>query len=306
MWCNEDRKLAFIKTLEGKHSDDYISTIYSVFNKAEPFEEMYGKDLCDFNHEEISAMYFTFGYATPEIYNTFNSNAKKYVAWCDEQMLIKDYVNHFTEFGLSDFRKYVDQRLEAKKYLTYDEFEGLVGGIVNARDQFLFRCLYEFGKSNNYVEIMNMRMRDIDIKECKINLCTGRVVSVSRRLVNTAIEADAELTYYLRLSLLERTLQPSEFIFKTLGGTRDSIDHNATKFISRIIKLNMDDLGGFDKISSTTIAVSGQFNMIRRRSSELGISKKDYVFDYFDELRHQYIMTPNTPRMFYKKYEAYL
>ena len=303
---NEQRKIDYLKSLEGERTDDYLQTVISVFNKTEPYEEMYEKDLCDFSHEEISSMYSTFGYANVTIYNTFNYNAKKYVEWCDKHLLIKDYVNHFCEFGVADFEKYVDVRLEAKRYLTYEEFEELVRGIVNARDQFLFRCLYEFGKSKNYVEIMNMKIGDIDERNCVIKLCTGRVVSVSRKLVEVAREADEELTYYLRLSLMERTLQPSEYIFKTLGGTREGINNSAIKYISRIIKLNLDDLGGYDKISTATIAVSGQFNMIRRRSSELGISKKDYVFGHFDELRRQYLMTPNTPKMFYQKYEAYL
>ena len=303
---NEERKTEFLKSIVDQHSDEYLLTINSVFNKTEKFEEMFEKDLCDFSHEEIATMYSMFSYGSVLIYNTFNCNAKKYVAWCDEHMLIKDYINHFSEFGVRDYERYVDTRLESKKYLSRDDFEIMVQSLPNVRDQFLFRSLYEFGKSKNYVEITNMKLEDIDIKNQKVKLCTGRVVNVSRQFIETAILANNEMTYYFLVSGKERTFIESEYIFKIVGSTREAINENAVKFISRVIKHNLDLLGGFSKISSASLAVSGQLNMITERSKELGISKKDYIFNHFDELRHQYIMTPNNPKGFYGKYEAYL
>ena len=304
---NESRKIEFLRSIDGKHSDDYVSCMNSLFNKSEKFEKMFDKDLCDFNHEEIATMYSMFGYSDIMIYNTFNCNAKKYVEWCDQHMLIEDFINHFSEFGMADYRKYVDTRLQGKKYLSEEEFEKMVNALPNVRDQFLFRCLYEFGKSKNYVEITNMRIGDIDQKNLKANLCTGRTVSVSRAFVNTAIQADEEMKYYFVVSSNERKLEESEFIFKVLRGyTRNALNTNAINFISRIFKKNLDAIGGYDKISPQSIALSGQFNMIRKLSDEYKIDPKFVVFDHFDELRKQYIMTPNTSKAFYDKYQTYL
>lgn len=303
---NEERKVEFLKSIEKEHSDDYLTCMSSLFNKTEQYEEMFEKDVCDFSHEEIATMYSMFSYASTMIYNTFNCNVKKYVAWCGEHMLIKDYINHFNEFGMSDYERYVDTRLESKKYLSESEFESMVQALPNVRDQFLFRCLYEFGKSKNYVEIINMQMKDINIEKQKAKLCTGRIVDVSRRFIETAILANNEMTYYFIVSSKTRTFVDDDYIFKIVGSTREALNKTPVKFISRVIKNNLDVLDGFSKISPASLAVSGQFSMIKKRSAELGISKKDYIFNCFDELRHQYIMTPNTPKMFYQKYEAYL
>ena len=304
---NEERKIAFLKYLDGKHSDDYLICMNSLFNKTEKFEAMFGKDLCDFNHNDISTMYSMFHYSSPLIYNTFNCNAKVYVTWCDEHMYIKDFINHFSEFGLADYEKFIDVRLEAKRYLEKDEFYDLVETLPNVRDKFLLMSLFEFGKSKNYVEITNLRLEDIDIKKQKAKLCTGRVVNVTRKFIEIAIETNQELTYYFLVSGVERQLEDSGYLFKTIkGNNREIINSNAIKFISRVIKNNLDAVGGYERISPASIALSGQFDMIARRSSELNISKKDYIFNHFDELRNQYIMTPNVPRTFYQKYEAYL
>ena len=44
---NEERKISYLKSLEGERTDDYLQTVVSVFNKTEPYEEMYEKEYLD-------------------------------------------------------------------------------------------------------------------------------------------------------------------------------------------------------------------------------------------------------------------
>lgn len=304
---NNERKIEYLKDISKTRSDDYLSCMNSMFNKTEPFEEMFGKDLCDFSRDEISTMYSMFQYGDKLTYNTFNSNAKYYVNWCDERMYVADFRNHFSEFCLSDYEKFIDQRLQQRKYVSRSEIYKFCSTLPNPRDAFVMLSLYEFGKSKDYVEILNMRLKDIDIEDGKAKLCTGRIVNVPREYIEIAIKANTELSYYFIISNIEKPLIPSEFIFKmSKTGVASKETAAPSKLISRIIKRNMETFDGCYIISPQSLAVSGQFDMIRRRSEELGIDNKDYVFDHFDELRKQYNMIPNTPKMFYQKYKAYL
>ena len=92
---NKERKIAYLKSLEGITVDDYIVSITSLFNKTEKYEELFGKDLCDFSHQDIASMYSMFEYGSVDIYSGVNSNLKKYTAWCMNQMIVKDFTNHY-------------------------------------------------------------------------------------------------------------------------------------------------------------------------------------------------------------------
>lgn len=310
---NESQKQRFLEYASGKYSTDNITNIISLFNKVESYERKLDKDVSCFNREDISNMYSMFRYSSPYVYSSVNSKLNAYTEWCASQLLIPDGCNHFKEFVFTDLEKYVNERIQRNRYLNIEEFDVFVERTANPRDQFLLLCLWEIGKSENFAEIFQMKLEDIDEEAGTVQLVTGRTAKVSKRLINKAKEADETLLYYQGLNNdIERKLAPGEYIFKRVRSSLNPSDPEKIAFqnikmVARIVK-NLVDKNGVNKgINAATIALSGQIYMIRKRSAELGISKRDYIMNYFDELHEQYgVLIPDNPHRYYKKNEAYL
>lgn len=305
---NEERKLRFLSECETKYSDEYVTGFRSLFNKTQDFEEMFGKDVADFSREDISNFYSVTYYSDAYTYSNINARLGSYCSWCIEQSLVLDGCNHYREFVIADFYKYINIRLERKKYFDRDEYNKFLASIVNARDKFLVMCIYEFGKSDNFEEIFKLKMEDI--KGNTATLVTGREVHLSDELIAVAHRADQEHLYITLTGDRERELIPSEYIFKksvTSPGKGESIDPNyGNKLVARLLSSIVGYYGGYEGINASSLALSGQIDMIHRESARLGISCEEYITTHFDELKKQYVVSPDYPRKFYRKYRAYL
>jgi len=305
---NAEQKQRYLDLCETKYSPTYVTNLMSAFIRVAPFEELFGRDCAEFSNREIGDFYSALCYSNEFVYKTLNSRLSGYTEWCNQQLLVPDGCNHYSEFTSKDFSMYINKVLESKRYIDEIEFYEVVERIVNPRDQFLMLCLFEFGKTSHYDEIMQMKLSDIDQKNLTISLCTGRVVKVSSKLVSVAVEADIELEYLLVVSGKKKRLGASEYIFKKATNanqySNDPLHNN--KIVAKILKQIADNYNLYKGINSTSIAVSGQIAMITRRAEKLGISKEQYVMNHFDELRAQYNMSPNIPYMYLQKYGAYL
>jgi len=308
MMYNEQQKQRYLDEMSEQYTKDYMVSIASAFNRISEFEEMYGKDACEFSREQISSWYSYTTYKDALVYANVNSRFVNYVNWCVNNNLVPDGCNHFSEFSVTDFQKYVNQRLEVKRYLTKGSFETICRSILNPRDEFLFRCLYEFGKSKNFMDIFEMELNDINQTTRKVKLFSGREVSVTQEFIDCAVRADAQVEYeYANPIMQPRKLRKSNKIFKKLvTNSETSVVDSNNKLMARVVK-NIIDAGNFyPGINTSSIAVSGQFAMIRKLSREMGLEKKEIVLNYFELLKQQYEMSPNDPKKYWDKYSEFL
>lgn len=308
---NEEQKERYLSEVKDNYAPDVIVNIRSLFNRVSEFEETLEKDVCNFSREEISNMYSLLMYSSKYVYSSVNSRLRAYVEWCLSQMLVNDGCNHFQEFSLDDFDKYINKRILANKYMDRETYEHILDGIPNPRDKFLIMCLYEFGKSQNFEDIFGMKIEDIDQEKGVIHLRSGRTVKVSKELIATAIETNNDPHYLMPGRGVYRNLLDSPYIFKrakTSGDEIENIDNNNqnVKFVARLIKGLVEYVGENRGINATAIAESGQFEWIHHRAKELGITEKEYVLNHFDDLTSQYKTSPNNPKSYWNKYETYL
>lgn len=307
---NEEQKQRFLAYAKGCFVPDSIINFRSLFNVTEPFEKELEKDVSCFSRAEISNMYSMLAYGNPYSLATNNGKLSRYTEWCAEQMLVPDGCNHFKEINGSDFELYVNQRVQSNRYLTREQLDEFLKEIPNPRDQFVVLSFFEFGKSDEFSEIFHMRIQDIDFENKKVKLFTGRTVSVSDRWLKTAKEAYETDQYYQPLSEIYRKMYVDDHIFrmvmtgKATNNLRDGANNNKT--IARLLKTLVDISGQNKGINASSLAVSGQIDLIRRRSKELGITAEEFVLKHFEELEAQYIMKPNNPRKFINRYKAYL
>ena len=307
---NKAQKARYLQDIEGKYAEDYILNLKSLFNKTEKFEEMFEKDVSLFSREDISNMYSIFKYSSAYTYSNTNSRLSAYCSWCNEQMLVPDGCNHFMEINFSDFAKYINMRLEKKKYISREELLEIVKNIENPRDSFLLMCLFEFGKSENYMDIYRMKIDDIDTQSKTVKLYSGKVVKLSDELIHIAHDADVEEYYYFTITSKTRKYLPSDYIFKLINTGKSSVVEEdgvtGIKMTARIMKNISELFKEYKGINAASVAVSGQIDMIHRRSKELGIEPETYVKTHFDELQAQYYLTPDNQTNYWKKYKAYI
>lgn len=306
---NEERKLRYIESARLKYTEDYVTNLYSLFNKTGSIEELFQKDVAEFNHNDISNLYAYVRYSDEYTYSNTNSRLISYVDWCLEQNLVLDGMNHFREFVLDDFKKYINQKLQSRKYLTRKELMEFVNRIANPRDQFVVMCLFEIGKSDNFEDILKMKLEDINESENTVKLNSGKVVHVTDDFIRIAKEADKQTTYFFVISENERAMNGGPYIFKKVYGSvlpAEGVANAGNKLVARVIKTLIDTYGGYEEINTSSLAVSGQIDMINRRSKEMGITKEEYVVKHFDDLRTQYNLSPNMPRVYWKKYKDYI
>lgn len=305
---NEAQKQRYIEDIQGKYAPEYLTNLRSLFNKTEKIESVFGKDLCEFSHEDISNLYSFITYSDEYIYSNANSRLSAYCEWCLNQSLVTDGCNHYKEFVFNDFTAYVDKSLEKRKFLDRGQLYRLLDDVANYRDKFLMLAIFELGKSDHYEEILSMKLEDIDEEKLEVRLCTGRVAKVTPKFVEIAKEAAKEEKYFFIISEICRVYAPSEYIFKRVaGGAAEKGDKSIdNKLIAKIIKSNVDLHGRYIGISAASLAVSGQFEMIRDMAKNLGIPKEEVILKHFDELKAQYRMSPDNARTYLKKYGAYL
>ena len=305
---NEEQKNRYISYIDSRYSDYYVNNTISLFRKTEPVETLFERDASCFSHEQIANMYSLFSYSDEFIYSSVNSRLQAYCDWCNENNLVPDGCNHYREFRFNDFHNYVDQLLEKKKYITREELNELLKQIVNPRDKFVILGIFEFGKSEHFIDLFEMRLSDIDEKNLTVSLASDRVVRVTRMFVDIAKEADEEEIYHFPTSEKTKRMTPSTYIFKKVktNNVQSDDDKRYNKMIAQIIKSSMDYCGGYVGINAASLAISGQIERIRKRAEEMGIPKEDYVVYHFDDLRKQYILSPNIPKVYLKKYGAYL
>lgn len=304
---NEERKERYLKYAIDVYSDDNVRNIRSLFNKTESVEKLFNKDVAEFSYIEISNMYSLFSYADEYTYSNINSKLTAYCEWANANNLVPDGCNHYREFVMEDLRKYVNKWLESQRYLTCADLRKFVSEINNPRDQFLIVCLFEIGKSEHFADIMSMKIDDIDEQSNTVILYSGRRARVSNYLIEIAKQANEEMRYYFPRSEKTKPLEPSPFIFKKIVGTVGSNDPmTVNKLCAKIVRNCVEACGMYNGINTSSIAVSGQLEMIRRRAKELGIDKRTYIIDHFKELQTQYEMKPNNALTFYNKYRAYL
>lgn len=308
---NSERKERYLSEIKDTYAPDFITNIRSSFNRAGPYEEAIGKDLCNFSREEISNFYSLLMYSNKYVYSSLNSRLRAYTEWCLNQTLVADGCNHYQEFNVNDFESYVNKRVIANKYISRESYLGLLNAIPNPRDQFLVMCLWEFGRSPNFCEIFGMKLEDIDEKTGTVTLTGGRIVKVSAELIAKAVEANGDMKYLMPGREVYRNLLPSPYIFKRAKTSGDEIDqvdngNQNVKMVARIMKNLVDYCGANRGINAAAIAVSGQLDMIHRRAADLGITEKEFVMGHFDELTKQYRTSPGNAKGYWEKHEAYL
>lgn len=256
-----------------------------IFVTSKRTEEMLGKDLYDFNLEEIEYVLYDLAPTTFAASQTNGRIVTAYISWAIEEGLRKNNINPLRIVDPQYFTKFVDPSLNI--YFTEKRLRDIEDQCVNAQDYAIFRLLFEGVRVN---ELRYLKKEDIDSENLQLALTdedgSKRVLDVSPRAISFVEKAAKETIYHKRNGepIENERIRPytdlvdNEYVFRTSITKTDHYQAVDVHLIYRRIS-SIKDIFEIPFFTSGNITKSGMIYMAKE------LVKKDG-----DLLRDHYLM----------------
>jgi hypothetical protein len=304
---NEDIKKRYIEEKENAvvMPNNYLTL---QFNHSEEYEIEIEKDISNFTTYEILEYYKIRNFISLDSLNVLNSQLSLYTQWCLQNNLVIDNQNHFLEINLEMLKNCINKLVISKSLVDRQEFLKLIKELPNPKDQFILLSLFEVGKSKDFKDIVTAKITDI--KENTLTLFDGREVQISDELKNIALESYGEDTYYSisgkGMKKMPLIVVNNQIVRSYPNVKNDVSDFQKGRVIYSSCVRSLKYLGVEKWMSANSIVEAGKLDMIKRRSTELNMSMRDYIYsDYISEVEHQY-GCKIVRSIYVKKYSDYL
>lgn len=263
---NQERKELF---LHERKTEAEIGRNTSVwFEQAEYYEELYGRDLCDWTTTEIVS--FMKYLSTPRFQSLalLKNCFEMYTNWCMSNNLVMDNQNHYTEITPEIIGECVDLNKLRKLTVSREKLLEDIKQLPNYQDQFIFIAAFEgVPTKNGYIGEIKIS----DLKGNVLKLHDGRQLTVSNDFVRIFKAAIAENTYLsMGKRQLEYPLEPSDTVIKQIQ--RENPQQNLALLVSGRFRKCIQYMGWESGFSLKDIAESGRIDLIQRMMEEQGIS----------------------------------
>lgn len=143
-----------------------------IFDKSEQNERALGKDLYDFNLNEIENIMYALTPLTNSASYTYGTQIIAYVKWA----LYKEYPLTNTNLLLFQkpnfFNKFVDQNKQM--YMTESNLRKIEDNLVNAQDAVVLRLIFEGVFGSGLSELKNLKRQDVNFNENKLSLINSK------------------------------------------------------------------------------------------------------------------------------------
>jgi site-specific recombinase XerD len=304
---NPEVKERFLSQFENKQTYDAYKRIFKISYE---LENMWSKDLVDFNLEEIKELLYSLNPLTFAASRSNISTVKNYIDWGMGYRTITGNINPLG--GVTKDRKFVSEFVDKNVmlYISKHELDQLTNedtGCKNAQDGFILSALFS-GVSVH--EICNLRKKDVDYDDNILHLMDNkgnkRDLKVDRDCIALARKAANETEYLKKNGEAELTenqvpitmLVDNEYVIR-VAATKNTAPMSAVS--PHVIYRRLSTIGELFEnpyLTSTNIYRSGQIYMgylLFKRDQAL--DKDQYI-----EIMEHYQM----PKTKNGKYEFYM
>lgn len=208
---NEEQKARFLEPLTESTRVSYSR----VLSRAKYIEEPLGKDLYNFNQEEIELLIRYMNPKTLESVQHSVNIIQLYMRWAIEEDLRSNNINPLDGLtGKEYFKKFVDST--AKLLFRDDEVYEIIDRLINFQDKAAVLSLYEGIGGKQFSELIQLRTTDITTGNNGIELTneTGhkRLFEASDRLMNVLLKAAEETEYFKKNGEISSTARSSSTV----------------------------------------------------------------------------------------------
>ena len=174
---NMEQKLRYIKEKENAVvlPNNYLKC---QFRHVSEQEEELGKDLCNFNLYDIVEYYKIMNQTSLEYLTVLNSQFSMYTQWCLQENLVDDNQNHFFEVNIEILKNCLNKAIIDKRMIDRSQICEWCDSLPNPSDAFILLSLFEFGKSKDFKNIVELTSKDIDQEKSTFRLCDGSTMTL--------------------------------------------------------------------------------------------------------------------------------
>lgn len=264
---NKDRKKQFLETLKDKAETGRANR---VFVASEEPEILTGKDLCEFDREELLDLIEQMEIVQLTTAQGCYTVIRKYMKWCMDAFLIP--ATDLVQISVNEMQK----RLTAlPEIITYEELQKNERRLINICDRLILEAIYLGIKGKDYCELFSMSEKDIDRKRKTLRLCTGREIKVTSNFIDLC-ESSAECYEYELVSGQKQKLVGNLPIKRNAQADKASgKTRNADIIASRLKRFKK--LPGYkDNLSTTMLFDSGFVNACKSAMKENEVDDFEY------------------------------
>lgn len=299
------RRQLFNEELKKEFLDLYpSSTKYNyeyVLSKSYDLENKWNKDLSVFNEEELNLLFSNMGAKSFLSISTQVSAISKYIQYT----IVKDDHNkkranyaEIPQFKGEKLNKYIDKEALNKTVITRQELYKIVDDCESAQDGVIFSLLFEIGKGEDFDELVNLKIQDVDEKKniLRLNSNNGsqRQIEVPQECIDVILEA-AETNVYPKQSVNNLAFKGEQFdlvetkhILKPSKRKNADIKVTPQQLRQRFTKIK--SIFEYDELTPTSTMISGMIDYADKIIKEKNLNWLES--EHYKEITERYGMKP--------------
>ena len=289
-------------------SDNYSARMFA---KTYPFEANENKDVCNFSAKEIENMYKTWNLSSIESLLVYNSNLSLYTQWCQEEGLVVDGMNHYTEFDKASLGGMINKALFNMRIVSREDVLNWCRQLENPVDAFVILGMFEGIYGVKYSDFFDLYLDDIKgntltIRNPDNKKSPIRKIEVSDELINYAHLAASIDKYGWTSGANVRTAELEGNYQKIV---KKSVRKNSTDNMHKTIYGRLKKCFDFLDVAHmrpAQINESGMIYFINRKANELNISTNQYIRENKDAILNQFDFSIDSTKQFCEKYANFL
>ncbi|WP_168898305.1 phage integrase family protein [Bacillus sp. ISTL8] len=252
---NEDFKEEYLS----KYKDNTRRVKRIIFEKSRTLELTYGKDLYDFNFEQLEEVLRSLKASTVRSLQNSVATIAQYTKFAIKNKKKSDKINYIDGFTKDKIEEYLDKEREENMIFPKEEIMSIATEAENPQDGVILALIFDgVSNKNEFEELINLSEDDIDFDEKVIKL-EDREVPMSEDTCELVKDAIHEPKYSSTSGdrVREYKLAESEFVLRGLRNNKQIKWQNISQ---RIIRLS-EQFGWEKTLTATNVAYSGQLYM---------------------------------------------
>ncbi|BCC09519.1 MULTISPECIES: tyrosine-type recombinase/integrase [Bacillus cereus group] len=263
---NEDIKEEYLN----KYKENTKRVKRIIFEKSRTLELTYGKDLYDFNFEELEEVIRSLKASTVRSLQNSIATIAQYTKFAIKNKKKSNKINYIDGFTKEKIESYLDKDKEENMIFPRKAIMSIANDAENPQDGVILALIFDgVSNRNEFEELINLTEDDIDFDDKVIHL-ENREVKMSQNtatLVKNAIKEPKYQSTSVEGATREYKLAESEYILRGLRNNKQIKWQNISQ---RIIRLS-EQFGWEKSLTATNISYSGQLYMAEELINNQGM-----------------------------------
>jgi len=225
-YYNNDIKVEFEKHLVDLHGEKTAKAYMASFKRSSEMEEFLKKDLYLFTEGQILDVITAGNHASVIAAKSVLTHINAYITWAIQNGLTPANINPVENITTDDIEKAISHN--KKFHITEEELIKIEDKLVNAQDKYVLRALFEGVRGQQFSEIRNLKIDDVQGNDLRLTGLKGevRTATFSDRFIEI-IKSAYEEEYYQYSNgksdsrIKEAQLKGNGYIFKQKLATRN-------------------------------------------------------------------------------------